>query len=536
MKYVRAFMVIKKIKTYGIILKIFPDETTLNEDKFGNQFEIFLIVENADIVNIIKEELHSIAEIEEIIFRKVEILTKKEKEETNNKKKLKKKNLGENKDLSVQHIRVSINSLDNLINLIGELLISKMRLDKINQKYSIKELNESLTHINRVVFDLQDEVMQMRMIAVSHVFDIFPRMVRDLAKSMGKNVNFIMEGREIELDRTLLDEIGEPLVHLLRNAIDHGLETGDEREKAGKPRIGEIKLLAYRKRNFVIIEVSDDGNGIDFERFRDKSVAKGIITVKESQNMTINELKKILLKGGISTKSEVTEVSGRGVGMGIIRQKIDSMGGIIDIESEHRKGTRFIIKLPLTVAIIHSLLVGLTRVDTQFRNDQDEFEVKKIQTDEELHDIREIEQGEEKYEEIYKEIYAIPINNIIRSLVIKKKEIQTVNNKNVIYMFDKIIPLIELKEIVGFNASKDTDKSYGEFLESSYDNNDLCTIVIVENGETEFGLIVDELIGQQEIVIKSLGKFLKNTKGISGGTILGDGNVAIILDVGTIIE
>lgn len=512
MKYVRAFMAIKKIKTDGEILKIFPNEKELKEEKFGHEFDIFLIINDLGSTKSIQGELLLLAELEEIIPMKVEFKTKKE----NEKESAKRNNAGKEKDLSVQHIRVSIKSLDNLINLIGELLISKIRLDKINQKYSIKELKESLTNINRVVFDLQDEIMGMRMIAVSHVFDIFPRMVRDLSKSLDKNINFVMEGRDIELDRTLLDEIGEPLVHLLRNAVDHGIESGDEREAYGKSRVGEIKLSAYRERNSVIIEVSDDGKGINFDKFRDKAVAKGLITIKESQNMTINDLKQLILKGGISTKSEITQVSGRGVGMGVVRQKIESMGGVIDIDSIHGKGTKFIIKLPLTVAIIHSLLVSL--IGTNETEQEESIE----------EDILDLDPDMEKIEKIYEEIYAIPINNIIRSLVIRKDQIQSINNKNVLYMFDRIIPLVNLRKVVNFDTS--THSSLKNQKED-----EMYTIVIVENGDTEFGLIVDKLLGQQEIVIKDLGHLLKNTKGVSGGTILGDGKVAIILDVATML-
>lgn len=512
MKYVRAFMAIKKIKNDGEILKIFPNEKELKEEKFGNEFDIFLIINDLGSAKSIQGELLLLAELEEIIPMKVEFKTKKEKEKESGKK----NNTGKEKDLSVQHIRVSIKSLDNLINLIGELLISKIRLDKINQKYSIKELKESLTNINRVVFDLQDEIMGMRMIAVSHVFDIFPRMVRDLSKSLDKNINFVMEGRDIELDRTLLDEIGEPLVHLLRNAVDHGIESGDEREAYGKSRVGEIKLSAYRERNSVIIEVSDDGKGINFDKFRDKAVAKGLITIKESQNMTINDLKQLILKGGISTKSEITQVSGRGVGMGVVRQKIESMGGVIDIDSIHGKGTKFIIKLPLTVAIIHSLLVSLRGTNETEQEESIE------------EDILDLDPDMEKIEKIYEEIYAIPINNIVRSLVIRKDQIQSINNKNVLYMFDRIIPLVNLRKVVNFDTS--THSSLKNQKED-----EMYTIVIVENGDTEFGLIVDKLLGQQEIVIKNLGHLLKNTKGVSGGTILGDGKVAIILDVATML-
>ncbi|MCP4761232.1 MAG: chemotaxis protein CheA [archaeon] len=522
MKYVRAFMAIKKVKTYGEILKIFPDEKVIKSEVFGNDIEIFLIFDNLTNLDIIIEDLSSIAEVTEITTKKTEIITKKEEEE---KKKeaagFKKKSsaITKEKDLSIQHIKVSIKSLDNLYNYIGELLISKIRLDKIDQKYEIKELKESLTNINHVVFDLQDEVMKMRMISVSHVFDKFPRMVRDLAKKMNKNINFIMEGRDIELDRTILDQIGDPLIHLLRNSVDHGMETSEEREQEGKPRSGEVKLMAYRDRNYVVIEVSDDGRGIDFEKFRDKAVAKGVITVKESQNMSINDLKKLLLRGGISTNSEITEVSGRGVGMGVVKQKIESMGGIIEIHSEYGKGSRFIIKLPLTVAIIQSLLVSIGK-------DQSE------------------------------EIYAIPINNIVRSLIINKDQIKSINNKDVIYMLDRIIPLIDLRKIVLYGENWQNEAINTEVNKLELDDDavgiekivekrtrevkvqkkeDLMTIVIVESGDAEFGLVVDKLIGQQEIVIKNLGRLLKNAKGISGGTILGDGKVAIILDVATML-
>lgn len=383
---------------------------------------------------------------------------------------------------SGQSVRVDIDKLDTLLNLVGELVINKTRLEQIGLSHRLTDLTETIEQMDRVTTDLQAVVMKVRMVPVGQVFNRFPRMVRDLSRDLSKEVNLIIQGEETELDRTVIDEIGDPLVHLLRNAIDHGIESPGERQARGKGPVGEIRLIARHEGNNVIIMVEDDGAGVNPEVVKQKAVEKGIITQGEADKMDTAEAVRLLFVPGFSTARVVTDVSGRGVGMDAVKTKIESLGGMVDIETKVNEGSKFKIRLPLTLAIIQALLV-----------------------------------------KVCEEIYAIPLGSIDSTINITQGDIKTIQNQEVILLRGQIIPIVRLGKVLGVPAHE----SGGQ--EELY-------VVIVHMGDQKAGVIVDTLIGQQEIVIKSLGKLLAGIKVLAGATILGDGKVALILDVGSLTQ
>ena len=379
---------------------------------------------------------------------------------------------------AVRSIKVDVEVLDKLMDLVGELLITTMRFQNLNEKYKIKEFDRSISQLSILTEDIQYEVTEARMIPVGQVFNRFPRMVRDLAKREGKKVDFIMEGSDIKLDRTVLDQIGEPLIHLLRNSIDHGIETPEERKKAGKPETGKIQLIARREKNSAIIEVIDDGAGFDPERIRQVAIQRGIITEEEGKTMSKKDLLDIPFLPTFSTSEKVTDVSGRGIGLDVVKNRIEGLNGSMRMESETGRGTKFTLELPLTLAIIKCLLVYV---------------------------------GEERY--------ALPLMNILRIVSIESTDIQHIEGNEVFILDNEDIPLIRLRDV--FNLPpKDDDK---------------LTVIIIERGGEKNGIAVDEIIGQQELIIKSVAKTLKKVKGIAGATILGDGYPALVLDIGGLI-
>jgi len=386
-------------------------------------------------------------------------------------------------------VRVDIEKLDNLMNLVSELIIIKTRLEGIgeNREIGIQELHEAVEYLERITTNLHDAVMKVRMVPIEQVFNRFPRMVRDLSKELNKEINLHIEGEETELDRTVIDEIGDPLIHLVRNAIDHGIETPEERKRQGKQANGNIILKAYHDGNNVVIEIDDDGKGIDLEKVLAKAIEKRFITVKESKELSEQDILQFLFKPGFSTSERITDISGRGVGLDVVKTKIESLGGTIDIETIQGKGSKFIVRLPLTLAIIQALLVGV---------------------------------GTEKY--------AVPLNSIKETVTINSKNINRIKNQEITLFRGEVLPIIRLNELLDISGNIFENSASNDFY-----NEDL-TVVIVKKGEKLLGLAVDELIGQQEIVIKSLGKFLNNIKLIAGATILGDGQVALILDVNTL--
>lgn len=376
-------------------------------------------------------------------------------------------------------IRVSIANLDNIMNLVGELVINKGRLLQISQQHSIPELKEATGTLDKSISSLQNEVMRTRMVKIERVFSKFPRMVRDLSRKLDKDIDFAIEGQDTELDRTILDEISDPLVHLVRNSVDHGIESSQERSKAGKSETGHIRLSARREKNNVIVEIEDDGKGLDLELLKKKSLEKGILSQSEIENLTEDEVRMLIFVSGLSTKENVTEISGRGVGMDAVKAAVEKLGGKVRVYSKMGEYTKVRIDLPPTVAIIKSLLI-----------------------------------------EVGPEIYAIPISNVVKALSVDNNDYKLVKGTPLLYVNNKLIPIMELKETFNVECEK-LDKEIA---------------IIVEKENEEVGLIVDSIIDQQEIVIKPLTNIFSNSKGFSGVTILGDGRVIPILDVSTLIR
>jgi len=374
---------------------------------------------------------------------------------------------------SVRTVKVRTEQLDKLMNLVGELVINKIQLLKIASDYRLEPLKHCLSSIDRLTRELQDVVMQIRMVPIAQIFDRFPRLVRDLSRREGKKVNFIMKGREIEVDRTVLEEIGEPLIHLLRNAIDHGIEPPDVRIKRGKPPEGTVKLIAERRRDSIIITVEDDGAGIDPEKVRRSAVEKGLISQSEAEKLGKEQLINLVFLPGLSTSSKVTETSGRGVGLDVVKNKIVSLGGNVRLETEVGKGTKVTLTLPLSLAIIEAMLVKVT--------DQ---------------------------------TYAIPISFVSEIASVKKENVKKLGNIEATIIRGKVIPLIQLRELLNLPLSESRN----------------LTTVIINREPINFGLVVDSVIGLQEIVTKPLHESLMKIEGIGGVTILGDGQVILILD------
>ncbi len=380
---------------------------------------------------------------------------------------------------SVQSVRVNIERLDSLMNLVGELVINKIRLMQLASEYKFNVLEEALASLDRLTNELQEEVMASRMVPLEQIFNRFPRMVRDLAKKQGKEIEIIVEGSNIELDRTVLDEVGDPLVHILRNCVDHGIELPETREQHNKNIKGTIKLTARREKNYVIIEVQDDGKGMEPGKFREIAVKKGMMTEDDAAKLSDSDVLNFSFQPGFSTAEKITEISGRGVGMDVVKTKIEGMGGSVKLESRAGQGTTITLKLPLTVAIIHSQMV-----------------------------------------KVGKDIYAIPVTSVVSDLALKKNQIKTIQGEEVVLVRGEVLPLVRLQRLFGVLSNGSDD----------------LIVVVVEHGGSNIGLVVDELIGQQEVIIKSLdNRILKGVKGFAGATILGDGNVALILDVGTLI-
>lgn len=387
-----------------------------------------------------------------------------------------------------QTIRVSVERLDHLMNLVGELVIDHTRIHQVERTQrrrfsddSVDELGQISDHLSRIIGDLQESVMKARMLPIEQLFNRFPRMIRDLTLDLGKDIELIIGGKDTELDRTLIEEIADPLIHLIRNAVDHGIELPEQREQSGKSRKGTLQIRAAHEDNQVVIYVEDDGAGIDPARMRKSAVAKGIISADEAALLSDKEAIHLIFRPGFSTASKISDVSGRGVGMDIVRSHIEKLNGLIDIETELGQGTSFKIKLPLTLAIIVGLLVKL--------NDQ---------------------------------TFIIPMSNIAEIVRIAHQDIETVRGQSVILLRNQVIPIVWLHD--HFNIPKRSQqKSH-------------LQLVIVGSAEKRLALAVDELIGNQEIVIKSLGSYVGKVKGIAGSTILGDGKVALILEVSGIIN
>ncbi|MDA8233823.1 MAG: chemotaxis protein CheA [Clostridia bacterium] len=486
MKSARAFMVFKNLEALGEVIKTNPSIEDIEDERFDPGFEIVLITKS------LREEIikavNSIAEVDLPGIFSINIDNPpipqevKEKAKPANPQPAKtspKEGVG-GVAKHVPTIRVDIERLDLLINLVGELVINKTRLARIGHNKRLPDLNETIEQMDRISLDLQNLVMKVRMVPIEQVFNRFPRMVRDLARDMGKEVELIIEGKETELDRTVIDEIGDPLVHLLRNCLDHGVETKEQREVQGKPAQAKVRLAAKHEGNSVVIEVEDDGKGINTEVLMQKALEKGVITSAQAEAMEQEEVVNLIFAPGLSTAEKVTDISGRGVGLDAVRSKIESLSGSIFIETEKDRGTKFKINLPLTLAIIRALLV-----------------------------------------QVNQEAYAIPLGFIDETTIITPQDIRNVHEQEVILLRGNVLPLVRLHKPVGLSVP---DYQPGQEL----------FVVVVRKNNRQVGLVVDELIGQQEIVIKNLGHLLGGIPGLAGATILGDGRVSLILDITTL--
>ncbi|GAA6776921.1 chemotaxis histidine kinase/response regulator CheAY2 [Helicobacter pylori] len=398
----------------------------------------------------------------------------------------------ENKAPSIgveQTVRVDVRRLDHLMNLIGELVLGKNRLIRIygdvEERYDgekfLEELNQVVSSISAVTTDLQLAVMKTRMQPVGKVFNKFPRMVRDLSRELGKSIELIIEGEETELDKSIVEEIGDPLIHIIRNSCDHGIEPLEERRRLNKPETGKVQLSAYNEGNHIVIKISDDGKGLDHVMLKEKAVEKGVISERDAEGMSDREAFNLIFKPGFSTAKVVSNVSGRGVGMDVVKTNIEKLNGIIEIDSEVGVGTTQKLKIPLTLAIIQALLVG-----------------------------------------VQEEYYAIPLSSVLETVRISQDEIYTVDGKSVLRLRDEVLSLVRLSDIFKVDA----------ILESNSD----VYVVIIGLADQKIGVIVDYLIGQEEVVIKSLGYYLKNTRGIAGATVRGDGKITLIVDVGAMMD
>ncbi|MCC5425764.1 chemotaxis protein CheA [Clostridium botulinum] len=507
LKSARAFLIFKNLEEYGEIIKSVPIAEDIENENFDFEIELIylttkgkeeiydilanisevdnVMVDNVDVQLKREEKIESI-QVKEKVKEQINNIDIKKPEEENTDKKTKveenkpkvnkrvAKPKENNHKKAHQSVRVDLERLDKFMNMVSELVIHRTRLEQISTNHKLTDLNETLEQVARTTSDLQDLVMKIRMLPLDIVFNRFPRMVRDLSVELDKEMELIVQGADTELDRTVIDEIGEPLIHLIRNAADHGVEPREERVKKGKDPIGKIRLIAYQEGTKAVIKVEDDGGGVPVDKVKAKAERIGINT----EGMSDNDIRNLIFAQGFSTNEKVTDISGRGVGMDVVKTKITALGGTVDLISEEGKGSSFIIRLPLTLQIIQALLVG-----------------------------------------VGSETMAISLGYIDRVIDYEKDIVKKTNNKEVIIYRGNVIPFVRVNEKLGLQESEN-DKKY---------------IVIVKSGEKTVGLLVDGLLGQKEIVIKPFGKTLQGLKEYIGATILGDGLVTLILDVAALV-
>lgn len=499
LKAARAYMVVTLVSDHGDIIKAFPSVEDLEKEAFDRDFALY--VATHDSLETLTTQISQIGEVADVVGREVSLnngnggdaepaagdpepkadnapsAPAPSKDEADGKKKSQEGPQKPTGRVGSRTVRVDIGRLDKLMNLVGELVIGRARIERLVQESRLKAFEEPLSQLGRISGDIQELVTKLRMVPVSMVFDRLPRLVRDLSRQMGKDIQLQVEGADTELDRTVIDEIGDPMVHLLRNSLDHGIENPDVREAAGKPRVGTIVVAAYQEGNNVIIEVRDDGAGINPEKVRKKAIERGMITPEQAAAMPDNEAVQLVMLPGFSTAEQITGLSGRGVGTDAVKNKVESLGGQFMIYSNFGEGSRVIIRLPLTLAIVLALLI-----------------------------------------KVGDETYALSLENVEETLLVHKKDIKYVHGTPVTTVRGEILPLSDLSAIIG---------TPGERPECEENP---VVVVRVGRDRARVGFLVDAFVGQQEIVIKPLGKLLMKVKGIAGATILGDGNVALILD------
>ena len=504
LKAARAFLVFKGLENKGDIIKSVPSVQDIEDEKFDFDFSMFIISDKS--LDEIKKTIENVSEIEEAVIEEYElsdepaVAEEKEevhKEETSetaapaapakkDEKKASSKGTKSGKPVVNRSVRVDIEKLDELMNQVSELIIAKNGLVSVTGMLSSQDqsFNEQIEYLERITTNLHESVMKVRMVPIESVVNRFPRMIRDLSKKLNKEMELIMTGEDTELDRTVIDEIGDPLMHMLRNAADHGLESTIDRLKIGKPQVGTIRLDAYQDGNNVTIEVSDDGAGVDVEKVKKKALEKGQITEEQAEYMSDKEVIDLLFMPAFSTSEKISDVSGRGVGLDVVKNKIEGLGGDVEVVTKLGEGTTFIVRLPLTLAIIQALMV-----------------------------------------EVSGEKYALPLNSIVTVEEILPEDIRYVHTKEVINLRGSVIPLVRLNEVLDIEPVERED--------ALLDDGEI--VVIVKRGDKQAGLVIDKLLGQQEIVIKSLGKYIHVPKMISGATILGNGEVALIIDSNTLV-
>lgn len=494
LKAARAFLVFKSVEELGEIIKSIPSAQDIEDEKFDLDFDIFVIT--GESLDKVLATVRNVSEIKDAEGSIIKLDEKKEEkpEETEKTESAKPATVpqagkpanpqpAKGKPVVNRSVRVDIDKLDVLMNLVSELIIAKNGLVSAAATSNTEEnqsVNEQIEYLERVTTNLHESVMNVRMVPIETVVNRFPRMIRDLSKKLDKKMELYMTGEETELDRTVIDEIGDPLMHLLRNSADHGLESAEVRRERGKDEIGTIFLNAFQDGNNVVIEVGDDGNGIDIEKVKRKGIEKGTITPEQAEVMSDKEVIDLLFQPSFSTSEKITDVSGRGVGLDVVKSKIESLGGVVECKSVLGEGSTFTIRLPLTLAIIQALMVKL---------------------------------GNEQY--------AIALGSIQTIEDIPLSDIKYVQGKEVINLRGNIIPIIRLGELLDVPDRTEPDES--------------LIVVVIKKGDKQAGLVVDSLVGQMEIVIKSLGKYININKMISGATILGDGEVALIIDANAII-
>jgi len=507
LKAARSFLVFKALEELGEIIVSQPSVQDIEDEKFDLEFSLYLISESD--AEKVKGAIKNVSEIEDAIVEKIEkvedVIAEEQKEEEKTAEVKEEKEPVQTAPAAAQAapaakqqaptkqaskpvvnrtVRVDIEKLDALMNQVSELIIAKNSLVSISiadvNQQTAQGLHDQIEYLERITTNLHESVMKVRMVPIESVVSRFPRMIRDISKKLDKKMELYMTGEDTELDRTVIDEIGDPLMHLLRNSADHGLESNDVRVQRGKEAVGSIFLNAYQEGNNVIIEVGDDGNGIDIESVRNKGIERGIITPEQAETMSDKDVIGLLFMPSFSMAKKVSDLSGRGVGLDVVKSKIEALGGDVEVKTKLGEGTTFIIRLPLTLAIIQALMVEL---------------------------------GDEKY--------AISLGSIQTIEDISVSDIKYVQGKEVIHLRGTVIPIIRLDQVLDIGPREEKPEN--------------LIVVIVKKGDKLAGLVVDNLIGQQEIVIKSLGKYIDNTKIISGATILGDGEVALILDTNVLI-
>lgn len=511
LKGVRAYMVFDLLERSGEVVKSFPTVQDIEQEKFERSFSLYYIttkeaqelekgimsiseIESAKVIQLDQETLQQMTNqaaataTAEVEAAPVPAPVEASSEPSSSSKEEPKKPVATKTVAPKQAatpsrtIRVDIERLDVLMNLFSELLIDRSRLEQLASETGNNDLSDTVAHLSRVSTDLQNIVLKLRMVPVDTVFNRFPRMIRDLAKTLDKKIDLVITGAETELDRTVIDEIGDPLVHLLRNAVDHGVESIAERVAAGKPELGTVNLRAFHSGNHVFIEIEDDGKGIYRDNLLRTAVKRGVVTEEQGAKMSDDEVNQLLFAPGFSTADKISDISGRGVGLDVVKSKITSLGGNVTIHSTPGKGTNFSVQLPLTLSIIAAMLVRL---------------------------------GSEKY--------AVPLSSIVETAIVQREQVRNIHGNKMITFRESLIPYLSLSEVFGVPDFNDANEQETE-------------IVVIRKGERLAAVAVEEFIGQSEIVLKSMGTYLPSIEGISGATILGDGQVALILDPNAFIK